>query len=370
MLIALLAACLVTIRVRYGGGEHFPDRSGKPVLDASVIEQVAALPLPAGNIAVSKTGRVFFTFHPDASPPTKLAELVEGRAVPFPDETFQREHGGTWLDTPLGVRIDAHGRLWVLDHAGHGSRDAKLLAFDIERRALVREVHFERDIAPLGSHLNDLQISADGKRVYVAEASIFGKRPALIVVDVDTNRARRLLEGDVSVAPEPYYITVDDEPIEVLGLFAVRPGVDSIALDRKGEWLYFAAVTATKMYRVRTRDLNDPSLEPALLASRVEVFGDKTQSDGISIDEQGTLYLSDPEHDAVVAMRSDAKLETLLSDDKLRWPDGFSFGPEGWLYFTCSALQHVIMKSPDHVAAHAPYHIFRFKPGGTATPGH
>jgi sugar lactone lactonase YvrE len=169
------------------------------------------------------------------------------------------------------------------------------------------------------------------------------------------------------VSAEDYYITVDGQPIEVAGLFAIRPGIDSIALDRKGEWLYFAAVTATKMYRIKTADLDDTSLTPEALATRVEVYGDKTLSDGISTDDAGTLYLTDPEHNAIVTMRP--ALETLISDSRLRWPDGLSFGPDGPLYLTCSALQHVIMKDAEHVQAFAPYHIFRFIPGGRAVAG-
>jgi hypothetical protein len=30
----------------------------------------------------------------------------------------------------------------------------------------------------------------------------------------------------------------------------------------------------------------------------------------------------------------------------------------------------VLFVAPGHQAAHAPYHVFRFKPGPTALPGH
>lgn len=353
------------IRLRYGGGKPFPSRISDPELDGNVLELVAELPLPPGNIAVSPEGRVFFTFHPDGKPKTKLAEWVDGEAVPFPSEAAQAE-----LQTPLGLRLDAQGRLWLVDNAEHGTGQPQLVAFDVASGDKVVEHHFESDIVGLGSHLNDLAVHPDGKHLYIAEASIFAKSPALIVYDIEHERARRLLEGHASVMPEEYYISVDGEPIEVFGLFAVRPGVDSIALDRRGEWLYFAAVTATRMYRVRARDLDNLYLSADELAARVEVFGDKTLSDGITTDDAGGIYLTDPQHDAVVRMNADASLTTLVRDDRLRWPDGFSFGPDGYLYVTCSALQHVIMKSADHVAAHAPYHIFRFKPGASATPGH
>jgi sugar lactone lactonase YvrE len=359
VLVGLVLLVVIVVRVRYGGGEPFPDRSGKARYDASALEVVASLPLPPGNIAVSDKGRVFFTFHPEGHPQVKLAELVDGKPVPWPNLEVQNKRDGLWLDTPLGVRLDRQGRLWVLDNANHGLGDAKLVAFDEKSGHVVREHHFARGEAGMGSHLNDLAVHPNGKRVYIAEASIFAKSPALLVYDLESGKMRRLLEDHDSVSPEPYYITVDGSPIEVFGLFAIRPGVDSIALDAKGDWLYFAAVTATKMYRVKTADLDDVNLTADALASRVEVYGDKTLSDGTLMDESGTLYLTDPEHNAIVAMRP--ALETLLSDSRLRWPDGLSLAPDGFIYVTCSALQHVIMKSEENIQANAPYQIFRFK---------
>jgi hypothetical protein len=59
-----------------------------------------------------------------------------------------------------------------------------------------------------------------------------------------------------------------------------------------------------------------------------------------------------------------------VKDPTLRWPDGLSFGPDGWLYLTCSSLQHVLFVSTAHMRAHAPYQVLRFKPGASGFPGH
>jgi hypothetical protein len=57
-----------------------------------------------------------------------------------------------------------------------------------------------------------------------------------------------------------------------------------------------------------------------------------------------------------------------VKDERLRWPDGLSWGPDGCLYVTCSALQHVLFRSAAEVRAHAPYQIYRFKPGPVGQP--
>jgi sugar lactone lactonase YvrE len=364
----LLALGVTGIAIRYGGGgERFPDLTTKPELPPTALEVVADLELPPGNIAVSADGRIFFSFHPEAAPPVQVAELVDGEPSPYPPMPLPDEIA---YQSVLSLRIDRQNRLWVLDNANHGTGTPRILAFDLANDEPVHRFDFPRDIAGWGSHLNDFQVSPDGKRIYIADASIFALTPALVIYDVESRSVRRVLEGHESVTPEDFVPEVQGRRMLVFGIFAIRPGVDSIALDRRGEWLYFAPVTSRHMYRVRRADLDDGGLEEAILAARVERFAPKTTSDGITTDLDDGVYLSDPDQSAIVVLASDGSLRTLLKDPKLRWPDGFSFGPGGWLYVTCSALHHVIMKGGAHVRSRAPYQIFRFRPGPEGVPGH
>ena len=359
LFIGISAAVLDAV---YGGGDVFPDRTTEATLPTSSLEKIADLEFPPGNIAVSKTGRVFFTFHPEGFPPYGIAELVEGEAKELKLDVK--------LHTVLSMRLDRQDRLWLLDYADHGQETPKIVAIDINTMKTVHQYQFSSDIAGLGSHLNDFQVSHDGTRIYIANASILGKSPSLIIYDVLNKSARSVLSGHDSVDPDYYVPYVEDTKMLMFGVFAVRPGVDSIALDRKEEWLYFAPVTDLQMHRIRIKDLNDESLSAEQLAQTVEAYGDKTMSDGITTDDAGNIYISDLEHSAIVRMKTDGSLETLIKDPKLRWPDGFSFGPDGWLYVTASSLQFVIAKPDKYIAEHGPYQIYRLKTDSTAYPGH
>jgi sugar lactone lactonase YvrE len=364
-LVGILLVVAVVVRILFGGGRRLEDRTTAPELPGSALEVVVDLDFPPGNVAVSPSGRVFFTFHPDGGPPAHVLELVGGRPTPYPDAAQQ-----SLYKTPLAVRVDRQNRLWVLDHAGYARGQPRLLAFDLATNTLVKRYDFPSSVAGFLSMVNDFQVDPAGERIYIAEASPIVRRPAIIVYDVRANTSRRLLERDRSVSPSDYILNGAGRDIVVLGIYSVRIGIDSITLDDRGEWLYYGPVNGDRLWRVATRDLNDPSLSSAALAARVEDFGPKPLSDGITIDAADTVYLSDPEHSAILTLGPDRRLRTLLKDARLRWPDGFSWGPDGWLYATCSSLHHVLFTTSSEMRAHAPYQIFRFRPGPRGTPGH
>ena len=147
------------------------------------------------------------------------------------------------------------------------------------------------------------------------------------------------------------------------GLVVLKPGVDGIAIDRNDEWVYFGAMTHDTMYRVKVEDLLDGTLSPGALSARVEAVGKKPLNDGLSVDNDGNVLITDVEHSAVIRMAPDGTMTTLVKDDRIRWADALSYGPDGWLYVADSAIPDQMLQPKSHIEANAPYHIFRFRPG-------
>jgi sugar lactone lactonase YvrE len=364
----ILAAVGATgLYLRYGGGESYRDLNTPPVLPASALEIAAQYPEPIGNIAVSVDGRLFFTVHPESRPETnKLMEWRNGKAVPFPDAAFQAT-----LKTPLGLAIDGRDRLWVIDHGMHGATGAELLSIDLKTNTLTKRHPFERDIAPLGSFLQDLRVSPDGNKAVIADVSFFRKRSGLIVHDIASGKDRRVLDGHASVTAQDWIIRTPSKDMMFFGgLVALKPGVDGLTITADGRWVYYAAMAHDSLFRVPLAILHDPTSTADAIAAKVERVGAKPLNDGLSSDLAGNVLLTDVEHQSVVRWRvGNGKLETLIRDPRIRWADGLSHGPDGWLYLADSAIPEQMLRSKAHIASQAPYTIWRFKTDSPGVPG-
>lgn len=366
-LAALLLALILGVRLRYGGGRPYPDLSTAPVVPDSELQTVVSFGEPIGNVAVAKNGRLFFTVHPESRPAgAKLLEWTGDRAVPFPNGRSQDE----LFQTPLGVVIDQHDRLWVIDHGNHGFGTVRLLAFDLATGEVVHDHVFGKTVAPRGSFFQDLQVDPSGDVVYIADAGFWARRPSLVVYELRSGQARRVLDRHPSVFPQDWIIETASGPLVFFGgLAALKPGVDGIAISPEGDWLYYGAMTHDSLYRVPTVDLLDSALSDHELGQRVERFSDKPLNDGLSTDVEGNVYITDVEHGAVMRVGPNRTLETLIRTPRIRWADALSFGPDGWLYIADSAIPDQVLRSKRHIREAGPYFIYRFRPGVEGVPG-
>ncbi len=361
----LVAILLIWFYLSYGGsGEAFPNMATKPLYPQDSLQIIATLPEPPGNVAVSKEGRIFCTYHAEGKPDIKVWELVNGQPVPFPNEQWQSsKNGDVFLDAIFNIRIDAKNRLWTLDHGQNGFKTPRLLCFDIDSRKLITQIDIPADICGKGSYIQDMQIDTLCKKIYIADLSAFGKTPALVIVDIDTKHCRRVLEKHFSVMPERKYKVVNKgREMKPAGpLFFFHPGFDPIALDRKNEYLYYGPMSGSWIYRIKISEVNNTGLSASELESKVEKYAKRGQCDGITMDNNNNIYLTDIENGSIAVIDNNKKYYTLVSHPKMRWPDGLCFGADGYVYVSDSDIPDVMMQSKSHMAKNKPYYLWKFK---------
>jgi hypothetical protein len=370
--LALLVIFISWFYIRYGGSGHpFTNMATTPLWPADSLSIVAVLPEAPGNIAVSKEGRIFCTYHAEGHPDVKVWELVNGKPEPFPNMQWQSSaNGKVFFDAIFNIRVDAQNHLWTLDHGQNGFGQPRLLCFDINTRALLRKIDLPGNIAGIGSYVQDMQVDTACQKIYIADLSAFGKKPALIVVDIATGHCRRLLETHPSVMPGNYSVVNKGRAMRPAGpLYHFHPGVDPIALDRKNEYLYYGAMSSEWLYRIKVSYLNDTTLSTVQLANTVEKYAKRGQCDGISMDDANNIYLTDIENGSMAIIDTTGKYYTLVGHPKMRWPDGLSAGPDGYIYVADSDIPDVMMKSKKHMRQSAPYYIFKFRALAPAAAG-
>jgi sugar lactone lactonase YvrE len=348
------------LRFCRSGAPALPDRtSGKaPVLSDGDVSIFATLPYPPGNVAASSDDRVFVSMFPDTNyGDVKVGRIeADGSLVAFPNQKAQSK-----FESVLGIRVDGQDRLWVLDHGKMGIHRPKIWAFDAKTGAELVAFTFPRNVAPLGSMLNDVTISPDGETLYISDASLVANRPAIVVVDLSGTapKAHRALERHASVKAGKYDVVVEGKKARVGSILCAEGGVDGIALDATGETLYYAPLNSGTVHRIATATLRDPHGNHA---AGVKKVADATMTDGMTTDAAGNVYLTDMEHSQVVRILPDGTLEVVARDARFQWPDGFAWAPNGDLYLTASAIHRTLAKlirTEGSVRRGGPYHVFR-----------
>ena len=316
--------------------------------------------------ASPKDGRVFvnFPFWSDEHG-VSVAEVKGGQPVAYPDEEWNRNEGdpGKRFVCVQSVVADDAGHLWVLDPAAPKMEaivkgGPKLVEIDLATDKVIGVIPFDESIAPARSYLNDVRIDNRTGHAYITESGL----GAVIVLDLQTKKARRLLTKHPSTQPE----TGTDLVVDGIRLLDPKTGAtpnmnaDGIALDLAGEWLYLRPLTGHTVYKVKTADLLNEKLSEEELGQRVQKVGETAATDGMLESKSGRIYCAAFEKDAIQRLDpANGRVETVIEDKQLQWPDTMSWGPDGSLYVTCSQI-HRMPKYNNGVSKQlGPYRLFR-----------
>jgi sugar lactone lactonase YvrE len=340
--------------------ESAPSKAAKPARPAPVLEEIATSEELWTGVAVSRDGRIFVCFPRwSADPTVSVGEIRAGGKIwPCPDEEWN-----TWAAPAdpahhfvcvQSVYVDQDDFLWVLDAASAYMRGvvaggAKLLKVDIRRGRVVQEIPFDETVAPAASYLNDVRVDTRRNVAYITDSGL----GAIIVVDLASGRARRLLADHASTKSEDIVLEVEGREWRLHG-GAPRIHVDGLALDAGGDYLYYHALTARNLYRIGTGFLLDPALADRDLAAKVESLGVTGPTDGMEFGPEGYLYLTGIEDGSIKVFASIGNTETIVRDPRLVWPDSFAMGRDGYMHLTTSQLNLGADRTQ-------PYRLFRFK---------
>lgn len=344
------------------------------------------------GVAVSRDGRVFVSF-PNWSPghDISVAEVMpDGTVRPYPDgQTNTWGPGDDPRDRFVCVQSvyidtrDPNSPLWVLDSGNPrfegggqarstGTEDpgvvpnaAKLVSIDLGANQITRAVRFDAALAPAGSYLNDVRTDAGRGFAYITDSGL----GALVVVNLNTGRCRRVLEGHVSTRAE-----AGVEPVIGGRVWRQPDGTvpqvhaDGIALSDDGETLYFKALVGRTLYRVSTSALRNFSMPDSILQQQVRPIGKAPVCDGMICDGQGNVYMTALEQDAIVVRRPDGRIDTVVRGDLLKWPDSLAISPAGDLLVTCSQIHLAPRFNAGQDNRQGPYTLYKLPGVAPALP--
>jgi sugar lactone lactonase YvrE len=243
------------------------------------------------GIAVSETGRMFVNLPRwSVDVPISVGEVKGGKITPYPSESWNAWRNSSHLSPRdhfvcvQSVVADGHGSLWVLDPAapamsGPVKNGPKLVKIDLKSDTVVKTMPFDEALAPPGSYLNDIRFSPDGHFGYISDSGIKG---AIVVVDLQSFVARRVLDGDKSTQFEKdVSVHVDGHVLRRPDGRSLQAGVDGIAVSSDGQYLYYQALLGKTLYRIATAALLDAGLTPAQLSAKVERLQTTHPADGL-----------------------------------------------------------------------------------------
>lgn len=330
--------------------------------------------MPTG-VTVAPDGRIFVNYPRWGDDvPFTVAELRDGKAVPYPDAAMNRPDDKRPAETLLSVQsvvADARGRLWILDTASPGFRTrqsggAKLVAVDLATDKVVRTIVLPDDVALPTTYLNDVRFDLRGGEgvAYITDSSVSGPG-GIIVVDLATGRARRRLSGHASTAPEPNFVPrIEGQDVKSRTPDGqespLRVSSDGIALSADGATLYYCPLSSRRLYAVPTAALRDPDLSEADLAAKVVDLGEKGASDGLEADDRGRVYAGDYENNGIRRLE-DGRWTTIAQGPEILWPDTLSIGTDRFLYFIANQLHRQAGFHGGVDQRRKPYHLYRVK---------
>ena len=296
-----------------------------------------------GNLAITKDGRLFTTMNPLVAPKTKVFELNKNGKntfVQYPNEKYATGDASIFKAV-IGIRADSKNNLWVLDLAAK-----QFVVWNTNTEALVKTIKIPDNVLTPTSFLQDFIIDELHNRVIIADMTQGDLKskptPAFVVINTENGNAKRMAESHLSMMPE------------MEGGFALNP----IAIDPNFEYVYFGALHGRTIYRVPATSFDNEET----LKKDIKKFGTKSYSDGIAVDANENVYITNIEKSEIGVYNKQDGFKTLATLPKGQsWPDGLYIGNDDYLYLTVDQLDRTAALNKGNDTSTGPFLIAKTK---------
>jgi sugar lactone lactonase YvrE len=326
---------------------------------------------PIGVKLAPATNRLFVSFPHNEPFLYGLTEIVNGQPVPYPDTAwneYKPDEPDSHFVNVQDLYTDDRNFLWVLDSAPAGGAAVignstsstgkfKLIKIDLSDNTVKRSYTFD-DLPKDKSALNDVRVDNSKHLAYLSDPGL----RAIVVLDLVSGKSRVVLKDDKSTIIEPGFVLhLDDKDVADLNGKPFTSAVNGIALTADDKYFYFRAINQTKLYRIPTVYLADANVSPADLSSKVEMVAETGVCHGMIADKKGNIYLSDSPDHAIQYVTPDGKVQMLVKDERIIWPDSFGIGTDGYLYFSCSQMNRLPKYNNGKDMVEYPFRVFKVK---------
>lgn len=350
------------------------------------IQVALTLDTPCNGVSTTEDGRLFVLYaRVDGTQAQGLPEVVEwvnGTGVPYPDASWNSYAGpdsdsdpATTLVRVNSQRVDRDGNLWLVDTGSPGfgtpvilPEGPKLVVVDTHTDE-VKRVYPMGNVTLSKSLLDDVRFDATGSRAYLTDAGAGG---ALIVLDLESGRAVRLLEGDLSVGA--FTPTSGEGKLmysstgEAQYIYA-----DQLEVSPDGKWFYYQPASGG-MSRIETQFLdqafyNSSMASLSVLSQYVEPYALTPSTGGTAIDAEGNIYVSDTDRQAIEKVYPNGTRTTLVQDERLLWIDAMWVDNQKRLWLPAAQLNRGVPFQTDGQSKIVkPLHVYTIDIGVGPSP--
>ena len=340
------------------------------VLPALAEEPSALVPMLQSDlifngIARSKDGRLFSPFQrQEKGQGIELGEWRDGKPVAYPDAAWNGWRPGDDASKAFvganAIRIGPDGDLWVVDKGAAGMGEAplpggpKLVQIDLGANTVRKVYPLEAATGPK-SFIDDFRFH--GRTVYLTDAG----EPGLIVLDLDSGKTRRALDGHPSTVSQRPLTGEGRQLTDEKGL-PIFIHADQLEVSPDGAWFYYQPCTGP-LYRIETRWLDDASVSDEERGKHVEIFARLGSTGGTAIDASGTIYASDADNLRILQIAPDGTVTTLVQDRRLVWGDAMWVDEDGGLWIPAAQIDRTKIMNGGRSSVQFPTTIFRLAIG-------